>query len=286
MILALNTPKRFQNAVLDILKTAKDGDHVILNYFVIRSDKAGISLLLNAYAASMRGADIDIIVDDYGSLHPGDAGTEYDSPPLSKEVLQVLQEGGVRVHVYHQIQSTRLLSPQNIMNWKRYSRRNHNKNCVFALNSIGKLGLIVGDAQWTDDHFGPNFRGHNVYVENEQIYFKALAYTNQVLRSNAVSSPNDLALDREKLCLYQQLFKDYRSVGPTHWFHWTWYRGMELIIPDDIQFVASDIEFDDPIKRHTIQQYEIDLLQDAKRRVNFSKLTRLYNHSGFEIKKS
>lgn len=269
-ILALNTPKRFRSAVLDILRSAKKGDSVILNYFVIRSDEAGLSLLLEAYGAAVRGARVTLIVDDYGSMHPGDHGVEYDSVALSKEVLKTIEDNGVDVFIYHQIESTSFYHPNNLLNFQRYSRRNHNKNCIFNLNSLGKRGLIVGDCQWTDEHFGPNFRGHNVYIECDSTFLHAKLYTDQLLLSPSIQRPQYANLDKEKLCLYRHLFNGHSKGHASHWFHWTWYGGMELIQPDEIRFVASDIEYDDPEMRQTIQQFEIDLLQKAQRRVVYA----------------
>ena len=263
MIIPLDTPEKFYRSIIDIVKTAEAGDELYLNYFVVREDYYGHKLLRNLVVAAQRQVKIVLIVDAYGSLFPGDVGSEYDSYPLSRTLLFYLREFNIKTYIFHQLVSTSVTHYSNLLNWDNYARRNHNKNFIFHLKRLGKRGLIVGDAQWTDAHFDDRFQGNNVYVEDPKIFQNALDYTLSLIDSSHLSIPVAKDVDKKMLVFYQRIYQNITAKRKTL-SDWTWFRPEMMIIPESVEFVFSDIDFTDPYKRHTIENFEIALLQNAR----------------------
>lgn len=269
MIIPLNSPQKFARGVLDIIDIAGEGDTLHLNYFVVRQDLWGLRLLSKLKNAALRGVECTLIVDSWGSLQPAGHGTEYESLPLTKEVLESLEGSGVEVLVFHHVENLNMLSVKNLMNWQNFSRRNHNKNFLFHLKRLDKRGLVIGDSQWTDGHFGALFRGNNIYIENERIYEQALDYVLRIKNSSHVQKGSVVqSLCSSELNLQDvkeeewQVASDYESLP--------WLSSKYQVHPESIEFVASEIDFSDPWKRHTIQHYEIELMLKARSDIWYS----------------
>lgn len=267
-IIPLNTPSKFYHSIIDILDSAERGDQVLCNYFVVRFDNKGKRLLHSLILAASRGAEIKLIIDSYGSLHKGDNGTEYTSEPLNMSILRELEARGVQCFVYRHIQTTKFFHPQNILNWTNYSRRNHNKNFLFNLRSKNKRGLIIGDSQWADEHFNDCFRGNNTYIESDRLFEKVFEYHRVLLQSDQITRPQI----RAKIeCLNSSVFnssiyrnkkKDYRQSY--------WYISSQRFFPESIKFVSNEINFSTPTKRKTIQDHEMQIMNEAKNSILYA----------------
>ena len=264
MIIPLNTPLKFAHGVLDVISNAKEGDELTLNYFVVRQDSWGLRLLACLRQAVRRGVHCTLIIDSWGSLQPAGHGTEYDSLPLSLEILRHLEKEGLQICIYHHVENINMFSFKNIRNWDNFSRRNHNKNFLFNLKSRSKSGLVIGDSQWTDGHFGELFRGNNVYIEDQKTYRHALEYVLRIKNSRHVISPSQVkSLPNPRSGDVQSLDR-FAYTDHLELENCPWYQPLYRIFPDDIKFVASEIEFDRPQSRHTIQHHEIELMQKAQ----------------------
>lgn len=260
--LPLETGKEFWNTSLDLIKAAGANDEIIANYFVVRSDRAGLEFLRHLYQAAWRGAKVKLILDSYGSLHPAGAGTEYSGAPLRAETIRSLKDMGVEVHIYHHIESVDKFAVSNIKNWERYSRRNHNKNLVFNLKSMGMRGIVLGDSQWANEHFNGQMRGHNLAIFDENLYLDAITYTRNLLRSNSVEMYRFGELDWRMVDAAEEYFNQ-----PTEFDleSWSWFKEENLVPVDKCEFVASEVEFVCPKLRHSIQKYEVELIKSAQR---------------------
>lgn len=273
VIIPLNSPDLFYQSIIDIIESSESGDELIVNYFVIRWDTHGLSLIKSLLLASRRNVSITLIVDAYGSLLYGSKGTEYETAPMPRTLLSYLQNNGVNVYIYNDIESSKIISVKNLLNFKRFSRRDHNKNFVFHLKSQNKQGLIIGDSQWTDAHFDQRFRGNNVYIESIKIFNEVRSYHKVLIESKYVSRPQKISAtdtDQEKYeCL---LVKDdvFNIPFKTRYHSWAWYRQEDMIFPDEAQFVHNDINFNNPYKRKTIQDFEISLIQRASEHVVYA----------------
>lgn len=257
-IIPLNTPSKFYQSVIDIINSSQKSDHILCNYFVVRYDEKGRDLLNALANAAKRGARVQLIVDSYGSLHKGDNGTEYPSRPLTLNILRGLTSLGVECFVYRHIFTTKFFHPYNICNWTNYSRRNHNKNFLFNLESIGKKGLIIGDSQWANEHFNHRFRGNNVYIENDHIFKKCYDYHEVLLNSDQISKAQELENFQinDNECPWGHFaFSDYRKSN--------WYAQSKRYFPKSIKYVSNEINFKVPSKRKTIQDHEIQLMDRA-----------------------
>ena len=261
-VIALTQSEQFKHAVLDILKSAEHDDEITANYFSIRNDAFGHTLLHHLYQAAIRGVRVRLIIDDYACLHASNEGTDYHSKALDYEALLNLDEVGVEIHNYHPIETPKMFHLSNISNWSNFSRRNHNKNFIFNLKKLKKRGIIIGDSQWVQEHFNGDMLGSNLYIEDLDTYLDALSYTEKLLRSNHVERLRYGTLNREKIIAYEKIFKFPCELL---FDSWSWYK--DIITPKSIRFVYSDIEFVKPKKRHTIQNYEIDLIKRAKKEI-------------------
>jgi phosphatidylserine/phosphatidylglycerophosphate/cardiolipin synthase-like enzyme len=263
-VIPLYSGKDFRNSIFDILKSANANDEITANYFVLREDKAGLDFCHHLYQAARQGVKIKLIVDCYGSLLPAGDGTEYESKPLSAELIFCLEEIGIEVFIYHPITTTNIFAWSNIQNWENYSRRNHNKNFLFNLRSLGKRGLVIGDSQWADEHFNGQMRGSNLFVENDATYLDCFAYTQKLVHSKHIEKYAYGDLNIERIHSYTDFLEVPLGL---HQESWNWYHQDNFIEPESIEFVFSDIEFVKPKLRHTIQNYEINLIQQAKEEI-------------------
>lgn len=263
-IIPLMSSELFKQSVLDILKSAELEDEIVANYFSIRNDAYGLTLLHHLYQAAIRGVRVKLIIDDYACLHDSNEGTEYHSKQLDYEALLCLDEVGVEIYNYHPIETSKMFHISNVKNWSNFSRRNHNKNFLFNLKKLKVRGMVIGDSQWVKEHFDGQMHGSNLFIEDLDTYLDALTYTNKLLRSNHVEKLRYGKLYKEKIISYEKKFNFPCEVL---FDSWNWYQEKEIIIPKSIRFVYSDIEFVKPKKRHTIQNYEIDLIKRAKEEV-------------------
>jgi phosphatidylserine/phosphatidylglycerophosphate/cardiolipin synthase-like enzyme len=263
-IIPLINSHLFKSCVLDILTIAEAEDEIIANYFSIRNDSMGLTFLHHLYQAAVRGARVRLILDDYACLHEAREGTEYHSPPIDYEALLCLEEAGVEIYNYHEIESSDMFHRSNLRNWKNFSRRNHNKNFLFNLKKIKKRGLIIGDSQWVEEHFNGSMLGSNVYIEDQDTYLDAYTYIYKLLKSKHVQKLRFGKLRRDFCLQYRSQFDSPCDLSLKAW---SWYQENSIIRPKAIRFVYSDIEFQKPAKRHSIQYYEIDLLRRAQKAV-------------------
>ena len=244
----------FYQQSFEVLKLANAGDEIYANYFVIRKDSYGLKFLSLLYQAALRGVRIKLIIDSYGSLQPGGKGTEYLGEPLDNELLSFLKLNGIETYIYRPIKSKKIFHPQNLWDWKNYSRRNHNKILSFKLK--GKRGVIMGDSQWADEHFNGEFLGHDIMLISDEVYIQSKLYHMNLIRTKecvyfeGTHIKNHLYQRIKNKLLIQQVYPE--SIQPLKEF--------EL---DDAKFVYSEIQFDEHEKRHSIQDYEIELLNEA-----------------------
>lgn len=264
MIRPLDDPKNFEAAVLDTLTRAQKDDEVIANYFVIRNDHMGLKLLYALKSAAEREVKITLIVDSYGSLFPGDEGTEYIGEQLTPGLMNQLSRAGVRIFIYHPIESTDKFAWSNILSWDNYSRRNHNKNFLFHLKSESKAGIVVGDSQWANEHFSEKFRGNNVYIEDHKIYSECFRYHQKLIASKSLCPYVRIDLPTRKETFWEKKFEE---VAALFQYRKYWKEMTIQFEPEQMNFYYSDIEFADPKSRYTIQNLEIDLLDKAKREI-------------------
>lgn len=266
-ILPLINESLFTASVMDILKSAEANDEIFASYFSIRNDSYGNLFLHHLYQAAARGVNIKLIIDDYGCLHSESSGTEFTSGPLESEQLICLEEVGVKIYNYHRIDTTNKFHYSNLSNWSNFSRRNHNKLFAFNLKNFKKRGLITGDSQWVKDHFNGNMVGNNIYIEDKDIYLDVYAYLNMLIHSEHVSEILYGNLDKNLIDKYENRYEIPCELDQ---YSWNWYKKENLIRPKSIEFVYSDIEFVKPKLRHTIQNYEIELLKRAKNKIIYS----------------
>jgi hypothetical protein len=173
--------------------------------------------------------------------------------PLDSKILSFLQLHGVEIYIYRPIKSRKIFHPQNLWDWKNYSRRNHNKILNFKLK--GKRGVIVGDSQWADEHFNGEFLGHDLLLISDKNYIQAKVYNNNLMRTQeCVYYTSDHLLNNEVSELKKLLL--LQKVKPKKDFTLCEFE------VDSADFVYSEIQFDEHEKRHSIQDYEIDLLQE------------------------
>lgn len=262
IIIPLDTPKKFEDSILDIINSASQSDKIFCNYFVVRFDQQGRKLLQALASAALRGAEVHLLIDSYGSLHKGDNGTEYSSAPLSLKILNSIEAFGVNTHIYRHIYNTKFFHPYNMYHWTNYSRRNHNKNFIFNIKSLNKKGLIIGDSQWANEHFSNTFRGNNVYIESEQIYKKSLDYTVNLLHSQEISSPKDHSHKSYNLPFKKSNYSNYTSKD--------WYSNENHIYPKSIKYVFNEINFRYANQRKTIQDHEVSLMEQAQSDIWYS----------------
>lgn len=262
-VLPLPKEDLFKRVCFDLLDSAGADDELIANYFVVRGDEAGIKFCEKLYLAACRGARVTLIIDSYGSLMPPAEGTEYHSPPLSKSIIFSLVKVGVRVLIYHPIENPNMFDWKNIRNWKNFSRRNHNKNLVFKLRRRNIRGLVIGDGQWSNEHFNGHMKGSNLYIECDRIYLENYCYQNKLIHSEHVE---EIRLSYAKAA--ENVFKYLQfdlMPGPS----FGWYKEENFFYPSAMTFVASAINFEHSFLRHTIQDHEIELLDAAKKQVNY-----------------
>lgn len=263
-VIPLVTDINFQLCILDLIKSAEANDELTISYFSIRNDSYGNDFLRHLQQAALRCAKVTLILDDYGSMHREADGTDFSSLPLDPEQILTLEEAGVHIRLYHPIETTKKFHYSNLKDWSNFSRRNHNKLFVFNLKSLQKRGIVIGDSQWAKDHFNGNMQGSNIYIEDISIYSEALSYLIMLLNSEHVKKYYYENLSRDKANYYDEYFKIPCEFDQ---YSWSWYQKDKIINPEAIKFVYSDIEFVKPKKRHTIQNYEIDLLRRAKEKV-------------------
>lgn len=255
----LNTDQ-FKNASLAVLDLAQANDEICANYFAVREDQSGMDFIKGLYQAALRGAKTRLIVDDYGSCHPGDDGAEYGGAPLSDETLAVLTSVGVEVFVYHPIRTTKKFAWSNLREWERFSRRNHNKNLIFNLKRQGLRGVVIGDSQWADEHFSGSMRGHNVLVVDRRLYVDALAYSYRVLGSASTHRFACAPVGADKIKSAQ-----IRLASSEHSPCWDLVERLPSFKGARGSFLYSDVEFPDSKLRRSIQDHEIDLIRKAKK---------------------
>lgn len=263
-VIALTTSHLFKDCILDLLKSAEQDDEIVANYFSIRNDSYGLVLFHHLYQAACRGVHIKLIIDDYACLHESNEGTEYESKALDFESLLVLEEVGVEIFNYHRVETAKMFHHSNLRNWQNFSRRNHNKMFLFNLKKMKKRGLVIGDSQWVNEHFSGQMLGSNLYIEDLDTYLDALVYTKKLLCSKHVESLYYGSLKREKIISYERRFSIPCEMSLESW---NWYTKETIITPKSIRFVYSDIEISNPKKRHTVQNYEIELMKRAKNEI-------------------
>lgn len=259
MIYPLDCPKNFFNAILSTIDQATKDDELILNYFVVREDHAGVSLLARLYMALTRDVQVHLIVDDYGSMHPSSEGTEYDSKPLSNPLLELLVSKGAQVYLYHPIKSTSLYAASNVLNWPWFSRRDHSKIFAFNLKSSGKSGVVLGDSQWADEHFSPKFRGNNSYVLNADLFSEVKGYCTTLISSKHVTQIKGNKTGQTSN-IEKELIGHFLDTAVNHY----WMMKLPMFEAQSVQFVANEIEFENPKSRKTIQHTEMELLTNAQ----------------------
>jgi|GEM_PF-6496159 len=257
MLISLAYPEHFYSAIIDILSDAKNGDQIIANYFVVRKGKQTTSFLHALAMAANRGADVTLLIDCYGSLLPTHHGTEYQSKPLSTCDLDQLCFYGVKVGIFNLIESPLWQHPKNILNWKKFSRRNHNKNFLFNLKSNNFCGLIIGDSQWSEEHFTNKYKGNNILAADETVFEQALDYTQQKLKSKQVAwhTPSTILKNYDSL-----IPEDKKRPEAYDWLHRN-----TIFKPSIMKFVYSDIEFENHQGRHGLHHYEHMLIKEAKK---------------------
>jgi phosphatidylserine/phosphatidylglycerophosphate/cardiolipin synthase-like enzyme len=265
-IIPLDNPKSFFNAILSTIDHATKDDELILNYFVIRQDQIGLSLLARLFLAIERQVTVKLIIDDYGSLHPSCKGTEYAGPPISTNTLAFLKSRGCRIYCYNRIESTKIYAPSNILNWSRFSRRDHSKIFAFNLRKLGKCGIVVGDSQWAQEHFSDKFRGNNAYILDEQAFHEAKKYCESIIGSPASHSSFNFLDNSNKLATEKELAALYLDTAVNH----SWAKNLPHYRAESIQFVSNQLNFTNPQIRKTIQDKEIELLGNAQNTAHYT----------------
>jgi phosphatidylserine/phosphatidylglycerophosphate/cardiolipin synthase-like enzyme len=243
----------FYQQTFEVLKSANAGDEIYANYFVIRKDNYGLKFLSMLYQAAVKGVRIKLIIDSYGSLQPGGKGTEYQGEPLDDELLSFLKLNGIEIYIYRPIKSRKIFHPQNLWDWKNYSRRNHNKILSFKLK--GKRGVIMGDSQWADEHFNGEFLGHDILLLSDKIYIQSKLYHMNLIKTEECVYFKESHVSRDKFfALKKQLM--LKNIYPPE------LKSIKSFEIKEAQFVYSEIQFDQHEERHSIQDYEIDLLKE------------------------
>lgn len=266
-VIPLSNDQLFQKVCFSLLDMASGGDEIIANYFVVRSDEVGIAFCNKLFKAACRGVRVSLIVDCYGSMMEAAEGTEYTNPPLGEQMLNSLALVGVQIYVYHPITSSNMFHWSNIKNWSNFTRRNHNKNLVFNIRSKAMRGLVIGDGQWANEHFDGQMKGSNIFIESNQVFVDSFSYQQRLIHSEHVASFVPKANFKTADCVFDIKSSDQQSnsiIGNLSWYH-----SDSFFYPEEICFVASEIEFVKPEKRHTIQDYEMQLLAQARQRVDY-----------------
>jgi len=194
-------------------------------------------------------------IDSYGSLLPSGSGTEYQSAQLNLSILTFLQTKGVKIHIFNHINSTKIFKWHNITNWNRYSQRNHNKNFIF--NIQGDKGIVIGDCQWTNDHFTKEFICNNVAILDEEIFAQSLQYFRNLVAQDSISHPyyhsNNQRTD------HRVYFKSLSSFTPyhpkDHYFQEMEYKAAK--------FYFNEISPSKTNERKTLQCLERELLEQT-----------------------
>jgi len=246
----------FYQQTFRILSESKAGDEVLVNYFVIREDVKGLEFLLWLYLAAARGVKVKLIIDSYGSCLPGTSGTEYTGSPISHNLLLFLQSYGVEVFVYRPIESGNIFYPKNVLNWKNFSRRNHNK--ILAFKQSGVRGVILGDSQWAHEHFDGSFQGHDIIIESDKVFVDAKVYClNLIAQKECVELRELTQKSLKEVDAQEQLNKllSARSLKKV-------IAPIESIEIENAQFVYSEIEFSVSESRKSIQNFEEEILSE------------------------
>ena len=252
----------FKETMFGLIDQAQNGDDLWLNYFVIRGDAVGTTLMAKLVAAARRGVKVTLIVDSYGTFADSGEGTEYSGRPLSKLWTVLLQSFGGDVFEYNRVRHTKFYHLSNLSNWRNFSRRNHNKVFIFNLKSRRQRGVATGDSQWAIEHFNGQMRGHNVLVLSDKVYFEALTYHKMLTRRIGDDRLNDYVLnEKDEVKLLERV--EAQGITPLCLDR------IPSFSCSHLRFVFSDIEFDNPKHRHTIQHYEMSLLSQVKRRFQY-----------------
>lgn len=244
----------FYQQTFRILSESKAGDEILVNYFVIREDTKGLEFLLWLYLAASRGVKVKLIIDSYGSCLPGTSGTEYSGNPISNNLLLFLQSYGVEVFIYRPVESGNVFYPKNVLNWKNFSRRNHNK--ILAFKQSGVRGVILGDSQWASEHFDGTFQGHDIIIESDKVFVDVKIYClNLIAQKECVQLKlltQETLNERESREQLDKLISASNLNGK--------------VIPNasieikNAQFVYSEIEFSASESRKSIQNFEEEIL--------------------------
>ena len=111
-------------AVFDAIDAAKR--EVLIETFILFEDSVGHDLQQHLIGAAMRGVEVDLTVDGFGS------------PDLSNDFISALTDAGVRLHVYEPTPLVRHLKPL---------RRLHRKIVV-----VDAQVAFVGGINFSVDH--------------------------------------------------------------------------------------------------------------------------------------
>ncbi len=131
-IALLENGEEFFPRVFACIANAKQ--EVVLETFILFEDKVGLQLHQALLAAALRGVQVDVTIDGFGS------------PDLSDRFIDTLIEAGVRVHVFD--------PGQRVLGWRtNMLRRMHRKIVV-----VDGVIAFVGGINYSADHladFGP-----------------------------------------------------------------------------------------------------------------------------------
>lgn len=250
----------FYYSIEKVLNSATSEDEIIANYFVIREDTLGLKFLSLLLQAALRGVRIKLIIDCYGSRLEAGNGTEYVSGPLSNDLLTTLRLNGIEIYIYRQITSASIFHPLNVVSWKNYSRRNHNKIFCFNLKKEKKIGIIIGDSQWALEHFNSEFIGHNLLVLNDEVYIQARQYNLNLINSDQCTLWIENNINSSSLSFWEARLNIHIKIEKFN------LEGLKSFEVDNAKFVYPEIAFDCRDKRKTIQDIEIQILNRTKQR--------------------
>lgn len=248
----------FFNSIERIVSHAQADDEIIANYFVIREDTMGLKFLSLLFQAARRGVRVKLIVDSYGSCLDAGNGTEYISEPLSKELLTTLKLNGIELFIYRPIVSSNIFHPLNLMAWKNYSRRNHNKIFAFNLKKKKERGVILGDSQWAHEHFNSQFIGHNLLILSTKLYIEARQYNMNLIQTNDCERWSTNKVHQYHVNFWEKRLSLPIKSAP---FDFSFLKEFEV---DNAEFVYSEVQFDCMEKRKSIQDIEIKILNKIK----------------------
>ena len=171
----LENGEQFFPRVFESIASARH--EVVVETFILFEDKVGLALHAALLAAAMRGVQIDLTIDGFGS------------PDLSPGFISALTQAGVRVHVFD--------PAPRLWGWRtNVFRRMHRKIVV-----IDGRRAFVGGINYSADHladFGPKAKqDYAVQVEGpivEQIHafvHKALSAGQRSASRGGVGSPRE-----------------------------------------------------------------------------------------------